>query len=129
MPEAYSSRHDGAVMRAALVTELGRPPHLGEAPEPATAVEVLAAPVNPLDRAIAAGVFYGGHPPLPYVPGSECVGREADGTVVWTSGGGLGRARNGSARRRGRCARRCPTASIRRSRLRSASQASRAGCR
>jgi NADPH:quinone reductase len=84
-------------VRAALIAELGRPPQVGEAPEPAgEALEVLAAPVNPLDRAVAAGRFYGGHPPLPYVPGCECVGREAGGRVVWTFGGGLGLARDGT---------------------------------
>ena len=84
-------------MRAALIAELGRPPQVGEAPEPAgDAVEVLAAPLNPLDRAVAAGRFYGGHPPLPYVPGCECVGRDRDGRVVWTFGGGLGLARDGA---------------------------------
>jgi NADPH:quinone reductase-like Zn-dependent oxidoreductase len=84
-------------LRAAIVTELGRPPKIGEAPEPdGDALEVLAAPVNPLDRAIAAGTFYGGHPPLPYVPGSECVGRTTDGRLVWTSGGGLGLSRDGT---------------------------------
>ena len=57
---------------------------------------MLAAPLNPLDLAVAAGRFYGGHPPLPYVPGCECVGREAGGRVVWTFGGGLGLARNGT---------------------------------
>ena len=57
---------------------------------------MLAAAVNPVDRATAAGTFYGGHPPLPYVPGSECVGREPGGRIVWTSGGGLGLARNGT---------------------------------
>jgi NADPH:quinone reductase-like Zn-dependent oxidoreductase len=84
-------------VRAALVAELGRPPQVGEAPEPAgDALEVLAAPLNPLDRAVAAGRFYGGHPPLPYVPGCECVGRDSDGRVVWTFGGGLGLARDGA---------------------------------
>jgi NADPH:quinone reductase-like Zn-dependent oxidoreductase len=84
-------------VRAALIAEIGRPPQVGEAPEPAgESLEVLAAPVNPLDRAVAAGRFYGGHPPLPYVPGCECVGREASGRVVWTFGGGLGLARNGT---------------------------------
>jgi NADPH2:quinone reductase len=82
---------------AALITELGRPPTVGEAPEPAGAsLEVLAAALNPIDRAVAAGLFYGGHPPLPFVPGCECVGREAGGRVVWTFGGGLGLARNGA---------------------------------
>jgi NADPH:quinone reductase len=84
-------------LRAILIAELGRPPQVGEAPEPAAAsLEVLAAPINPLDRAVAAGQFYGGHPPLPFVPGCECVGREAGGRVVWTFGGGLGLARNGT---------------------------------
>lgn len=79
------------------MTELGRPPQVGEAPEPeGEALEVLAAPINPLDVAVAAGRFYGGHPPLPYVPGCECVGRDAAGRVVWTFGGGLGVARNGA---------------------------------
>jgi len=44
---------------------------------------------------VAAGQFYGGHPPLPYVPGCEFVGREPGGRIVWTFGGGLGLARNG----------------------------------
>jgi NADPH2:quinone reductase len=70
---------------------------VGEAPEPdGPALEVLAAPLNPVDRAVAAGRFYGGHPPLPYVPGCECVGRDERGRVVWTFGGGLGLARNGA---------------------------------
>ena len=84
-------------MRAALITELGRAPQVGEVPDPSGAtIEVLAAPLNPVDRAVAAGQFYGGHPPLPYVPGCECVGREPTGRVVWTFGGGLGLARNGT---------------------------------
>jgi NADPH:quinone reductase len=83
-------------LKAALITELGRPPTVGEAPDPGDeALEVLAAPLNPLDRSVAAGQFYGGHPPLPYVPGCEFVGREAGGRTVWTFSGGLGLARNG----------------------------------
>jgi NADPH2:quinone reductase len=84
-------------VRAALITELGRTPIVGEATEPsAPSLEVLAAALNPIDRAVAAGKFYGGHPPLPYVPGCECVGREPGGRVVWTFGGGLGLGRNGT---------------------------------
>ena len=85
-----------------LITELGRPPQVGEAPEPGSdsttgeSLEVLAAALNPIDRAVAAGQFYGGHPPLPFVPGCECVGREAGGRIVWTFGGGLGLTRNGA---------------------------------
>jgi NADPH:quinone reductase len=84
-------------LRAALITELGRRPEVGEAPEPeGETIEVLAAALNPLDHAVAAGRFYGGHPPLPFVPGCECVGRDAGGRVVWTFGGGLGLSRNGA---------------------------------
>jgi len=84
-------------MKAALITELGHAPSVGEAPEPTgESIEVLAAPLNPLDRAVAAGQFFGGHPALPYIPGCECVGREPGGRIVWTFGGGLGVARNGA---------------------------------
>ena len=83
-------------MQAALINELGRPPTVGEAPEPEVeSLEVLAVPLNPVDFAVSAGQFYGGHPPLPYIPGCEFVGRETGGRVVWTFGGGLGLARNG----------------------------------
>lgn len=84
-------------MRAAQVTELGRPPSVGEAPEPeGDAIDVVAAPLNPIDVAVANGRFYGGHPKLPYVPGCEAVGRErGSGRLVWTFGGGLGLTRNG----------------------------------
>jgi NADPH2:quinone reductase len=84
-------------VRAAQITELGSPPQVAEAPEPGNeSIEVLAVALNPIDRAVAAGKFYGGHPPLPYVPGSECVGREPGGRIVWTFGDGLGLARNGT---------------------------------
>ena len=89
-------------MRAAVVTELGQPPSSGELPEPSpgegeVVLEVLAAPLNPLDVAVSTGAFYGGHPELPFVPGAEGVGRVRDsGDVVWAFGGGLGMSRNGS---------------------------------
>ena len=88
-------------MRAAQITELGSPPQVAEAPEPGNeSIEVLAVALNPIDRAVAAGKFYGGHPPLPYVPGCECVGREPGGRIVWTFGDGLGLARNGTVAER-----------------------------
>ena len=85
-------------MRAALVREIGRPPELGEAPDAARGagealVEVLAVPLNPIDVNVAAGRFYGGSPPTPYVAGSEAVGvvRESDAhkpeTLVWAHAG------------------------------------------
>src|SRR6187551_3592955 len=84
-------------MRAALIRELGSAPELGEvdAPQGDDVVEVLAAPINPVDLAVASGAYVAGHPPLPYVPGCEAVGRTADGRVVWIFGGSLGRTSNG----------------------------------
>jgi NADPH:quinone reductase-like Zn-dependent oxidoreductase len=94
-------------MRAASVTELGRAPEPGQAPDPARGagealVEVLAVPLNPIDVNVGAGRFYGGHPSLPYVPGSECVGRVLEGealvagTLVWAHGAGMGVSRDGA---------------------------------
>lgn len=87
-------------MRAAVVRELGVPPEPDEVEEPKpgkgeTLVEVLAAPLNPIDIATGAGRFYGGHPPVPYVPGCESVGRLESGELVWAHGSGLGVKRNG----------------------------------
>ena len=94
-------------MRAAVLRELGTPPEPGEVPEPAAApgdavVRVLAAPLNPIDIAVGAGRFYGGHPELPYVPGSEAVGEVVEssslepGETVWVNGAGLGQKRDGT---------------------------------
>jgi NADPH:quinone reductase-like Zn-dependent oxidoreductase len=65
-------------MRAAVLRELGVP-RVEEFPEPHAGpgqdvVEVLAAGLNPVDVAIAAGRFYAGSPPLPVVTGREGVG-------------------------------------------------------
>jgi NADPH2:quinone reductase len=86
-------------VRAAIVSELGRPPEVGDAAEPEPApgelvLEVAAAPVNPIDVATAAGKLPAGHPRLPYVPGCEAVGR-VDGRLVWAQGGGIGTKRDG----------------------------------
>jgi NADPH2:quinone reductase len=66
-------------MRAAVIEHYGEPPVLREMPEPKTdgtgVVEVIAAPLNPVDLSIASGKFYAGSPPPPYVPGGEGVGR------------------------------------------------------
>jgi NADPH:quinone reductase len=89
-------------MRAAVVSELGRPPQLGDVPEPEpgdgeVVLEVAASALNPIDIAVGAGRFYGGHPPLPYVAGAEAVGRvTGDGGLVWVAGGGIGVARDGA---------------------------------
>jgi NADPH:quinone reductase len=88
-------------MRAAVISELGALPELREEPDPSPEagerlVEVLATPLNPIDINVGAGRFYGGHPPLPFVPGCEAVGRvSGSGELVWAHGSGLGTTRNG----------------------------------
>ena len=85
-------------MRAARIHRLGDPPQVDEVDPPERTdgvVEVAAVALNPLDVAIAGGRFYGGSPPLPYVPGCEAVGRVA-GRRVYVFGDGLGIARDGA---------------------------------
>lgn len=75
-------------MRAAVLTEPGSP-SFGDFPAPQAHAEgeevlaVLAAGINHLDLAKAGGTFYTGPPPLPSVPGSDGVGRRADGSRVY----------------------------------------------
>lgn len=84
-------------MRAALIRDVGAVPEVGDAPEPSgDVIDVLAAPINPIDLAVSRGILATGHPELPYVPGCEAVGRTADGRVVWIFGGSLGRTSNGA---------------------------------
>ena len=84
-------------MRAALIREVGATAEVGEAPEPSgETIEVLAAPINPIDLSVSRGILATGHPELPYVPGCEAVGRTADGRVVWIYGGSLGRTSQGA---------------------------------
>jgi NADPH2:quinone reductase len=84
-------------MKAALIRETGGLAEVGTTAEPVgAAIEVLAAPINPIDLAVSRGVLAFGHPELPYVPGCEAVGRTADGTTVWLFGGSLGRTSDGA---------------------------------
>ena len=87
-------------MRAAQIAELGGVPAVAERAEPVAdgreIVDVLAVALNPLDLAVAAGRFYGGHPPVPYVPGCEAVARTGGGERVYVFGDGLGVARDGT---------------------------------
>src|SRR5438105_10557468 len=67
-------------MRAAVIERYGEVPVLREVPDPEpadglTLVEVRGAGLNPVDLRIASGRCYAGSPPVPYVPGSEGVGR------------------------------------------------------
>ena len=73
-------------MRAAVIHELGATPVVEERDEPVRGdgqalVATAAAGLNPVDLAIGAGVFYGGHPPLPFVAGREGVGRILEGSA------------------------------------------------
>jgi NADPH:quinone reductase len=88
-------------MRAAVVREIGTLPEAGEVPEPEAAegrerLDVLAAGLNPIDIAVCAGRYFGGHPELPYVPGAEGVARLPDGRLGYLHGDGLGTTRNGT---------------------------------
>jgi len=93
-------------VRAARVHELGASPMLDDIPEPEasdgrTVVRVRAVALNPLDLSVAAGRFYGGHPPLPYVVGCEAVVEREDGSRAWFFGDGASVARDGMLAERG----------------------------
>ncbi|MDX6410546.1 MAG: hypothetical protein QOE91_62 [Gaiellaceae bacterium] len=88
-------------MRAARIHALDDPPRLDDVDDPPStnerpALRVRAAALNPLDLAVAAGRFYGGHPPFPYIPGSEAVVEREDGSRAWFFGDGAGVARDGT---------------------------------
>ncbi|HEU6446474.1 MAG TPA: zinc-binding alcohol dehydrogenase family protein [Gaiellaceae bacterium] len=84
-------------MKAAVIREVGAAAELGEVEEPSgETIEVLAAPINPIDLSVSRGTLAAGHPELPYVPGCEAVGRTAEGRVVWIFGGSLGRTSHGA---------------------------------
>lgn len=84
-------------MRAAVIREVGALPEAGDADAPeGETIDVVAAPLNPIDLAVSRGILATGHPPLPYVPGCEGVGRTSDGRLVWVFGGTLGRTTNGT---------------------------------
>jgi NADPH2:quinone reductase len=80
-------------VRAAQIGDLEKPPQVVER-DGEGALEMLAVALNPLDLAIAAGRFYGGHPPLPYVPGCEAVAR-LDGERIYLFGEGRGIRQDG----------------------------------
>lgn len=87
-------------MRVAEIAALGEDPRLATRPNPVVfegeeLVDVLAVGLNPVDLAIASGRFYGGHPPLPFVPGHEAVVRLGDGTRAFHWGAGRGIATDG----------------------------------
>src|SRR6202000_3202977 len=78
-------RRPGDLVSAAIIDAPGAEPHGGAMPLVArvagtTLLQVLAAPLNPLDLAIASGAFHSARYEVPYAPGSECAGTvlEAD---------------------------------------------------
>lgn len=88
-------------MKAAVIRAVGATAEFGDVPEPSgETIEVLAAPINPIDLAVSRGVLATGHPQMPYVPGCEAVGRTAGGEVVWIFGGSLGRTSHGAIAQR-----------------------------
>ncbi|WP_103337750.1 quinone oxidoreductase family protein [Amycolatopsis sp. CA-126428] len=85
---------NGDRMPAAIIDAPGAQPRLGSIALPSptagtTLLAVAAAPLNPLDLAIASGTFHSVRHDAPYVPGSECVGIVLDsgryerGTTVY----------------------------------------------
>ena len=81
-------------MRAAEIRELTTPPVVVEV-EDAGTITIEAVALNPLDIAVGNGLFYGGHPPLPYSPGCEAAGRDESGALVYLFGAGYGIAKSG----------------------------------
>lgn len=81
-------------MRAAHVFQLKSPPEPIEVDD-VLGVRIEAVALNPLDLAVGNGVFYGGHPPLPYSPGCEAVGRTDEGALVYLFGEGYGVSKAG----------------------------------
>lgn len=93
-------------MRCALLRELGASPESAEADAPTpgagqSLLQVLAAPINPLDIAVGSGRFFAGNPDPPYIPGAEAVGRVvsserfAEGALIYAGMEGMGLRRNG----------------------------------
>jgi NADPH:quinone reductase-like Zn-dependent oxidoreductase len=93
-------------MRALVVTELGGTPELLDVAEPSRAsgealLDVIAAPLNPVDLRVASGTFFTGPPRVPYIAGAEAVARVVEGeatragTLVWIGAEGHGQSRDG----------------------------------
>ncbi|MFF7149920.1 zinc-binding alcohol dehydrogenase family protein [Streptomyces griseoaurantiacus] len=81
-------------MRAAELREPGRPPAVTDREEPVCGpgevlIEVLAAPITPLDLLCATGTSYFGRPATPYVPGVQGVGSVGDRTVWFATPAGM----------------------------------------
>lgn len=85
-----------AEMPSAVIRRYATPPEYLQWPVPhrergQALVQIVAAPISPLDLLCASGTSYFGKPRLPYIPGSQGVGmvKEADGLIpgqrIWFS--------------------------------------------
>ena len=75
-------------MNAAIVESFAKPPRYGSFADPVAEagevlVEVEAAGLHPIVKALANGTHYGSTGALPFVPGVDGVGRLEDGTRVY----------------------------------------------
>jgi NADPH:quinone reductase-like Zn-dependent oxidoreductase len=75
-------------MNAALVRSFDTPPQYADFADPQPSeneavVEVTAAALHPIVRALASGKHYGSTGQLPFIPGVDGVGRLADGTRIF----------------------------------------------
>jgi NADPH:quinone reductase len=80
-------------MRAAQIARLQAEPEVVEVGDEGRAA-IRAVALNPIDIAVAAGRFYAGHPPFPYIPGNEAV-VEVDGVRMHVQGDDRGMLKNG----------------------------------
>src|SRR5262245_12873486 len=76
-------------MKAAVVASPGAKPQYKEFPEPVVAdgerlVELVAAGIHPVVRALASGAHYGSEGVYPMIPGVDAVARTSDGALVYT---------------------------------------------
>jgi NADPH2:quinone reductase len=78
-------------MHAAVVHKLGEPPRCEQFPEPVASdneviVHVHAASIKPVDKQVASGSHYASPGQLPFVCGTDGVGRLSDGRRVFFGG-------------------------------------------
>ena len=78
-------------MNAAVVHKLGNAPRCDEFPEPVAGegeivVQVLAASLKPVDKQLAGGSHYAAPRKLPFICGTDGVGRLVDGQRVFFGG-------------------------------------------
>ena len=94
---------DAMTVTAAIVDTPGAHPRLGSVTLPSrtpgtTLIEVVAAPLNPLDLLIASGAFHSARHEAAYVPGTECVGVVIDSDTLRGRHPGLRRVPSLAAR-------------------------------